>query len=82
MWHCVILRCLVLMEISVIRLDVLNTSSTIFSLFVTLCGKLDLSTHKGMHSVLALKLSVTKLVIRVVLTVGCKPRIDWTFLMT
>jgi hypothetical protein len=42
--------------------------------------KLDPSTHKGMHSVLALKLGVTEVVIRVVLTVGLKPRVDGTFL--
>jgi hypothetical protein len=35
-----------------------------------------------MHSVLALKLGVTKVVIRVMLTVGCKPRVDRTFLGT
>jgi hypothetical protein len=29
------------------------------SLFVTLCVKIDPSTHKGMHLVLALKLGVT-----------------------
>jgi hypothetical protein len=44
--------------------------------------KLDHGTHKGMHSVLALKLGVTGVVIRVVLTIGCKPRVDWTFLRT
>jgi hypothetical protein len=44
--------------------------------------KFDPDTHKGMHSVLVLKLSVTKVVIRAVLTVGCKPRIDWIFLRT
>jgi phosphate/sulfate permease len=32
-----------------------------------------------MHSVLALKLSVTKVVIRAVLTVGRKHRVDWAF---
>jgi hypothetical protein len=52
------------------------------SLFVILCVKLDPGTHKGMHSVLALKLGVTKVVIRVMLTVGRKPRVDWVFLMT
>jgi hypothetical protein len=41
--------------------------------------KIDPSTHKGMHSVLTLKLGVTKVVIRAMLTVGCKPRIDWMF---
>jgi hypothetical protein len=35
-----------------------------------------------MHLVLALKLSVTKVVIRAVLTVGRKPRVDWMFLRT
>jgi hypothetical protein len=35
-----------------------------------------------MHSVLALKLGVTKVLIRVVLTVGFKPRVDWAFLRT
>jgi hypothetical protein len=33
-----------------------------------------------MHSVLNLKLGVTKVVIRTVLTVGRKPRVDWTVL--
>jgi hypothetical protein len=37
---------------------------------------------KVMHPILALKLGVTRVVIRAVLTVGHKPRIDWTFLMT
>jgi hypothetical protein len=32
-----------------------------------------------MHSVLGLKLDVTKVVIRVVLNVGRKARIDWMF---
>jgi hypothetical protein len=44
--------------------------------------KIDPGTHKGMHSVLTLKLGVTKVVIRVVLTVGHKPRVDWMFLRT
>jgi hypothetical protein len=35
-----------------------------------------------MHSVLALKLGVTEVVIRAVLIVGRKPRVDWTFLRT
>jgi hypothetical protein len=35
-----------------------------------------------MDSVLVLKLGVTKVVIRVMLTVGHKPRVDWTFLRT
>jgi hypothetical protein len=35
-----------------------------------------------MHSVLALKLGVTKVVIRAVLTAGRMPRVDWTFLRT
>jgi hypothetical protein len=42
--------------------------------------KIDPGTHKGMHSVLALKQGVTKVVIRVVLTVGRKPIVDLTFL--
>jgi hypothetical protein len=46
------------------------------SLFVTLCVKIDPGTHKGMHLVLALKLGVTKVVIRAVLTVGHMPRVD------
>jgi hypothetical protein len=50
--------------------------------FVALCVKLDPGTHKGLHSVLAQKLSVTEVVIRAVLTVGCKPRVDWTPLRT
>jgi hypothetical protein len=32
------------------------------SLLVTICVKIDPDTHKGMHSVLALKLGVTKVV--------------------
>jgi hypothetical protein len=44
--------------------------------------KLDPDTHKGMHSILALKLGVIEVVIRAVLTVGRKPRVDWTFLRT
>jgi hypothetical protein len=40
------------------------------------------TTHKGMHSVLALKLGVTKVLISAVLTVGRKPRVDWMFLRT
>jgi hypothetical protein len=31
---------------------------------------------------LALKLGVTKVVIRAVLTIGHKPRVDWMFLRT
>jgi hypothetical protein len=42
----------------------------------------DPGTHKGMHLVLALKHGVIKVVIRVVLTVGCKPGIDWMFFRT
>jgi hypothetical protein len=49
---------------------------------VALCVKLDPGTHKGMHSILVLKLGVTEVVIRAVLTVGRKPRVDWTFLRT
>jgi hypothetical protein len=52
------------------------------SLFIALCVKIDHVPYKGMHSVLALKLGVTKVVIRVMLTVGRKPRVDWTFLST
>jgi hypothetical protein len=51
-------------------------------LFVALCVKLDPGTHKGMYSVLAQKLGVTKVIIKAVLTVGHKPRVDWTFLRT
>jgi hypothetical protein len=46
------------------------------SLFVALCVKLDPGTHTDTHSVLALKLGVTEVVIKVVLTVGRKPRVD------
>jgi hypothetical protein len=38
--------------------------------------KIDPSTHKGMHLVLTLKLGVPKVVIRAVLTIGRKPRVD------
>jgi hypothetical protein len=41
--------------------------------------KIDPGTHKETHSVLTLKLGVTKVVIRAVLTVGRKPRVDWMF---
>jgi hypothetical protein len=44
--------------------------------------KLDPAIHKGMHLVLSLKLGVTKMIIRVVLTVGRKPRVDCTLLRT
>jgi hypothetical protein len=44
--------------------------------------KLDPVTHKGTHSVLSLKLVVTKVVIIVVLTIVRKSRVDWTFLRT
>jgi hypothetical protein len=44
--------------------------------------KIDPGTHKGMHSVLAVKLGVTEVVIRAVLTIGCKPRVGWMFLRT
>jgi hypothetical protein len=50
-------------------------------LFVALCVKLDPGTHKGMHSILA-KTGCDKSGIRVMLTVGCKPRVDWMLLMT
>jgi hypothetical protein len=51
-------------------------------LFVTLYVKLDPDTHKGMPSVLALKLGVTEVVIRAVLTVGRKPGVNWMLLRT
>jgi hypothetical protein len=38
--------------------------------------KLDPGTHKGMHSVLASKLGVRKVIIKAVLTVGHKARVD------
>jgi hypothetical protein len=41
------------------------------------CGALFRCVHP-----LALKLGVTKVVIRSILIVGCKPRVDWTFLRT
>jgi hypothetical protein len=44
--------------------------------------KFDLDTHKGIQSVLALKLSVTKEVIRIVLVIGRKPTIDRMILRT
>jgi hypothetical protein len=44
----------------VIRFDVIKTLVLLFiSLFVGLCVKLDLDTHKGIHSVFTLKLGVT-----------------------
>jgi hypothetical protein len=51
-------------------------------LFVALCVKVDPGTHKGMDSVLAQKLGVTEVVIRAVLTVERKPRVDWMLLRT
>jgi hypothetical protein len=44
--------------------------------------KIDRGTHKAMHSVLALKLGVIEVEIRAMLTIGRKPRVDWTFLRT
>jgi hypothetical protein len=44
--------------------------------------KIDRGTHKGLHSVLTIKLGVTKVVSGAVLTVGRKPRVDCTFLRT
>jgi hypothetical protein len=44
--------------------------------------KIDSGTYKRMHSVLALKLGVTKVVIRAALTIGRKLRVDWMFLRT
>jgi hypothetical protein len=43
----------------VITYVVINTGFLFISLFVALCAKLDPGTHKGMYSVLALKLGVT-----------------------
>jgi hypothetical protein len=73
--------CLVLCGL-VIRYDVINTGYTIYFTVVVLCVKLDPDTHKGMHSVLALKTGCDRSGIRAVLTVGHKPRVDWTFLRT
>jgi hypothetical protein len=42
-----------------LRLDVINNGYTI-SLFVALCVKVDPITHKGMYSILALKLGATE----------------------
>jgi hypothetical protein len=39
----------------ILRLDVINTGYTVYFTIVALCTKLDPGTHKGMHSVLALK---------------------------
>jgi hypothetical protein len=57
-----LLRPLALVISCVIRLDVINAGYTIFSLFIALYVKFDPDTHKGVHSVLALKLGVTKVV--------------------
>jgi hypothetical protein len=55
--------CLVLFELVktfIIRFNILNTDYTVyFAPFVASCVKLDPDTHKGMHSVWALKLGVT-----------------------
>jgi hypothetical protein len=53
----------------VIRYIVLNTGLLFMSLFVTLCVKLDPSTHKGNASSFSLKTGCDKSGIRVVLTV-------------
>jgi hypothetical protein len=44
----------------VLRYVVINTGYTFISLFVALCVKIDPGTHKGMHSVLTLKLGATE----------------------
>jgi hypothetical protein len=66
----------------VIRYIVLNTGLLFISLFVALCVKIDPGTHKGNASSFSLKTESDKSGIRAVLTIGRKPRIDWTFLRT
>ena len=66
----------------VIRYDVLNTGLLFISLFVALCVEIDPGTHKGNAFSFDLKTGCDKSGIRAVLTVGRKPRIDWTFLRT
>jgi hypothetical protein len=44
--------------------------------------EIDLGTHKGMHSVLLLKTGSDSSGTRAVLTIGCKPRVEWSFLRT
>jgi hypothetical protein len=66
----------------VIRYVVLNTGLLFISLFVALCVKLDPDTHKGNASSFGLKTGCDKSGIKAVLTVGLKPRIDWTFFRT
>jgi hypothetical protein len=51
-------------------------------LFVALCVKLDPRTHNGNAFSLSLKTGCDKSGIRAVLTIGRKPRLDWSFLRT
>jgi hypothetical protein len=44
--------------------------------------KLDPDTHKGNAFSFDLKTGCDRIGIRAVLTIGCKPRVDWTFLRT
>jgi hypothetical protein len=66
----------------VISYVVINTGLLFISLFVTLCVKLDPDTHKGNAYNFSLKTGCDKSGIRAVLTVGRKPRLDWSFLRT
>jgi hypothetical protein len=75
-----LLRHLGLVISFILILDVINTDYTVYFTIVALCVKLDPGTHKGIHSALALKLGVID--IGAMLTIGRKPRVDWTFLRT
>jgi hypothetical protein len=65
-----------------IRLNVINTDYTVYFTICHFMCEINPGTHKGKHLVLSLKLGMIKLVIRAVLTVGHKPRLDWMFLRT
>jgi hypothetical protein len=66
----------------VISYVVINTGLLFISLFVALYVKLDPGTHKGNTFSFSLKTGCDKSGIRLVLTVGRKPRLDWLFLRT
>jgi hypothetical protein len=76
----VFFRCLFLSGL-VIRYNIIKT--LVFCVYILLvCRQLDPGHIYDEHLVLALKLRVTEVVIRVVLTVGRKPKVDWTPLRT
>jgi hypothetical protein len=66
----------------VISYIVINTGLLLISLFVALCVKLDPGTHKCNALSFSLKIGCDKSGISALLTIGCKPRLDWSFLKT